>query len=113
MKNRILLLLIIIPLVLTPVSGFADFHDEDEDEGFFEEETKDVMVRAGGLCVGGAIIGSFVPVIGNLVGCAVGSVSGWWLAKRKHKRETELAAPATDPVLDPAGVTETGTAGIE
>lgn len=35
------------------------------------------LVITGG-CMGGAVIGTVVPLFGNLVGCAVGGLTAWW-----------------------------------
>ncbi|MEK7322355.1 MAG: hypothetical protein AABZ84_04670 [Pseudomonadota bacterium] len=43
-----------------------------------------------GGCVGGAVLGTVIPVFGNLVGCAVGGLAGWWFGQRKG---TDGAAP--------------------
>jgi len=34
-----------------------------------------------GGCVGGAVLGTVVPIFGNLVGCAVGGIAGWWFSR--------------------------------
>src|SRR3569623_257954 len=34
-----------------------------------------------GGCVGGAVIGTVVPLFGNLVGCAVGGLAGWGVGR--------------------------------
>lgn len=38
------------------------------------------LVVSGG-CVGGAVIGTVVPIFGNLVGCALGGLAGWWFGR--------------------------------
>ena len=37
-----------------------------------------------GGCVGGAVLGTVVPIFGNLVGCAVGGIAGWWFSRDRH-----------------------------
>lgn len=34
-----------------------------------------------GGCVGGAVLGTVVPIFGNLVGCVLGGFTGWWLGR--------------------------------
>lgn len=34
-----------------------------------------------GGCVGGAVIGTVVPIFGNLVGCVLGGFAGWWFGR--------------------------------
>lgn len=36
-----------------------------------------------GGCVGGAVLGTVVPIFGNLVGCAAGGLAGWWFSRRQ------------------------------
>lgn len=36
------------------------------------------IVKGTGLCVGGAIIGSIVPVLGTIIGCGVGVAFAWF-----------------------------------
>lgn len=36
-----------------------------------------------GGCLGGGLVGSVVPVIGNIIGCAAGGLTTWWWGKRK------------------------------
>src|SRR3569833_198480 len=61
--------------------------------------------RAGsGGCVGGAVIGTVVPIFGNLVGCAVGGLAGWRVGREKQTVIADrrpapalLLAPFSDP----------------
>ena len=36
-------------------------------------------VSAGAGCLGGAVLGTVLPGIGNIIGCIAGGASAWWL----------------------------------
>jgi len=65
-------LLLILCLVFSPTVFANDTQKEDDDNNAV------VYLQAGGLCMGGAILGSVVPVLGTIAGCAVGAVAGWF-----------------------------------
>lgn len=56
-------------------------------------------LRAGlavsGGCVGGAVIGTVVPIFGNLVGCALGGLTGWWFGRDKTATVNEKTPAAS------------------
>lgn len=48
-----------------------------------ENRTLHTGLAVTGGCVGGAVLGTVVPIFGNLVGCALGGVTAWWFARDK------------------------------
>jgi hypothetical protein len=66
----------LIALLLCSNPIFADNPDLDDQNG---EGANTTLAITGG-CVGGAVIGSVVPVIGNLAGCIVGGFASWWIS---------------------------------
>ena len=60
-----------------------------------ESRTLHTGVAVTGGCVGGAVLGTVVPVFGNLVGCALGGVTAWWLAR---DRQPKIDPPPSRPM---------------
>jgi len=50
---------------------------ENTDDETSAEIDPDV-IKGTGLCVGGAIIGSVVPILGTVIGCGVGAAYAWF-----------------------------------
>ena len=50
-----------------------------------------VYIKAGGLCVGGAILGTFIPILGNIVGCAIGATAGYFWGKTPAENPEPIA----------------------
>ncbi len=42
-----------------------------------ESDNNTVLVVTSG-CVGGAIIGTAIPIFGNIAGCVIGGFASWW-----------------------------------
>lgn len=74
MKKRTKNVLFLGALVITlsqPTVTFADGIDHSSDN-------TGTYLTVGGLCMGGAIVGSVIPIFGNIAGCAIGAVAGWF-----------------------------------
>jgi len=50
----------------------------DDSKSDSSEEIDPDIVKGTGLCVGGAIIGSIVPILGTAIGCGVGVAYAWF-----------------------------------
>ncbi len=77
---KLLSLIILSSIAFTNLS-YADSMEMGESTHATTSENKDntkTYLRVGGLCMGGAVVGSIVPIIGNIAGCAVGAVAGWF-----------------------------------
>ena len=64
----------------TPTEDNIRLESPSERQGV--PQSRRYLVRSGGGCVAGAILGSVIPGLGNVVGCAVGALGGWmvtWL----------------------------------
>ena len=89
MKELFSSLVIIILFVLASTSiVFADHHENGINAAVeineAEEETSNTtrnIVAGTGLCVGGAIVGSIVPIVGTAIGCGIGVAWAWFIRK--------------------------------
>lgn len=67
-------------------------------------ETSSSSMRTGfvvtGGCVGGAILGTVVPIFGNLIGCAAGGLIAWWV---RRPAAVEGASSLQEKTRQPAG----------
>jgi len=68
-----LIVIIAISILIISQPAFADNQTNSNNTG--------VYIKAGGLCVGGAILGTFIPIFGNIVGCAIGATAGYFWGK--------------------------------
>ncbi len=50
---------------------------ENETDIIEESDNNTVLVVTSG-CVGGAIIGTAIPIFGNIAGCIIGGFTSWW-----------------------------------
>ncbi len=50
---------------------------ENETDIIEESDNNTVLVVTSG-CVGGAIIGTAIPIFGNIAGCVIGGFASWW-----------------------------------
>ncbi len=42
-----------------------------------EPDNNTVLIVTSG-CIGGAIIGTAIPIFGNIAGCVIGGFTSWW-----------------------------------
>ncbi len=52
----------------------------DRLDGEPSSDTTRTLVKAGGGCLGGALLGSVVPIFGTAAGCVLGGLAGWWFS---------------------------------
>lgn len=81
-------------LLSMPLSFFSSAHGDETERGvpapaaLSEDAASDHVVPTSlavtGGCVGGAVLGTVVPIFGNLIGCAVGGIAGWWFSHDRH-----------------------------
>ena len=75
-------LLLILALTLQPAAHGDDTVAAPATATSSGEPAESHALRTGlavtGGCVGGAVLGTVIPIFGNLVGCAVGGIAGWW-----------------------------------
>lgn len=89
--NPVLYALLIVVLIsfCMPSFALANNHTESTEpaleatlaENSNNEATTEIdpdVVKGTGLCVGGAIVGSVVPIIGTIIGCGVGAAYAWF-----------------------------------
>ena len=75
-KKSMMLYQIVLFSALISASAFA-LSDEHEDNN-----QGNIFLIAGGLCMGGAVLGTVVvPVIGTVAGCAAAALGGWFWPK--------------------------------
>ncbi len=82
-------------LALALAPAHAALADDDSDTN----NTGQVLVKAGGGCVGGALLGSIVPIFGTAAGCVLGGLAGWWFstdADDEAMEETTLVDGSPD-----------------
>jgi len=88
-------------LLSMPLSFYSSAHGDEAERGapapvaLSQDAAGNYVVHTSlavtGGCVGGAVLGTVVPIFGNLVGCAVGGIAGWWFS---HDRHTATERPA-------------------
>lgn len=80
-------LFLVMTLLLHPVAWSTETETAMNGVSLAEENADDQSLRTGiavtGGCVGGAVIGTVIPIFGNLVGCALGGLAGWWFGHDK------------------------------
>ena len=90
--TKLLSLIILSSIAFTSLS-YADSMEMGESVHPTTPENKDntkTYLRVGGLCMGGAVVGSIVPIIGNITGCAVGAIVGYfWPPDNKPSTKTQ------------------------
>jgi len=81
--SSLLIVLLLLTTILPPVA-FADHHETGTDTVSDVNEVEETsnttrnIVKGTGLCVGGAIVGSIVPLFGTAVGCGIGVAWAWF-----------------------------------
>jgi len=76
-KFMAILLCCFLALQITPI--YADNHGNNGAAEETNNQNRRNWLTAGGGCVGGAILGSFLPIIGNAIGCVAGGVAGYFV----------------------------------
>jgi len=85
----VLLFVVLISLLAQPPLAFANTTITNSDttpgtiliESADDETSTEIdpdVIKGTGLCVGGAIIGSVVPILGTVIGCGVGAAYAWF-----------------------------------
>jgi len=75
----------------TPIPSYATNHEPANN---IETERGGVKGAAKG-CASGAIAGTVVPGLGNLIGCAIGGIAGWfWWKPESVTSSTEVSGSA-------------------
>ncbi|MCF6283419.1 MAG: hypothetical protein L3J28_14660 [Candidatus Polarisedimenticolaceae bacterium] len=69
------LILTALLLLLFSNPAAADNHIRGDIE---EPSGGNTALAITGGCVGGALIGSAIPIFGNIAGCIIGGVASWW-----------------------------------
>jgi phage tail tape-measure protein len=78
-KNMVLSGLLLVLLVTGPVSVQAQSGAAPESVSTPDATSGGSSYKKAGLgCAAGAVLGSVVPGVGNIVGCVVGGLFGWW-----------------------------------
>jgi len=81
--NKRFIVIIAFSILMMTQPAFADDDTSPNSTG--------VYIKAGGLCVGGAILGTFIPILGNIVGCAIGATAGYFWGKPPAKDPEPIA----------------------
>ena len=89
-KKAIISLCLILSLTMQS-AAFAG-NDDTDTNGDSENKVLHTSLAVTGGCVGGAVLGTVVPIFGNLVGCAVGGIAGWWFGREKSHDATDHTA---------------------
>ena len=89
-KKSIVCLCLILTLTLQS-AAFGDDSGADTNGGGESKVLHTSLAVTGG-CVGGAVLGTVVPIFGNLVGCAVGGIAGWWFGSKESPGTHDHAA---------------------
>lgn len=87
MRTRTLFLYVCLSL-LTATTAYADNGDTAAPPATLAGDLDPnpalrTSLAVSGGCVGGAVIGTVVPIFGNFVGCALGGLAGWWFGRDK------------------------------
>ncbi len=70
------LTLALVLIFTAPAQALADDAlDEEANSG-----TTRTLVKTGGGCLGGALLGSVIPIFGTAAGCVLGGLAGWWFS---------------------------------
>ena len=84
MRRKFSIILVCCFMALLFNLTYADDHEavvdvEVVDNANNSQNNTRRWLTTGGGCVGGAILGSFLPIIGNAVGCVLGGVAGYFI----------------------------------
>lgn len=86
-KNRMLSLALVVCMTSSPACANTPTPDANPPTA-----ATGAWMKITGGCLGGGLVGSVVPVIGNIIGCAAGGLATWWWGKRTTAAPTRPAA---------------------
>ena len=101
MNKTLVCLYLILALLLQPAAYGGNGDKGPAPAALTEKVSEDdgpgtTLATMSGGCLGGALIGTVVPFFGNVAGCVLGGIAGWWFGRDK---QAVAAGRQRQPVL--------------